>query len=333
MAITRITRYLSLHRSKTFFTSFFAVILTFSTVSNADASRNGVLKPENPYAIGFTFNLDGAQHICSGALISPTFIVTAAHCVVNSKGEQSTDYFFTAPGVALDAPVDLAIRQPKAIKAYLPPGFVLTEDGDNFDIAFIQLDIPLATKGFIKVATSADLESVNSSYPLKGYGIGAVYETGVHYSQFAREYSLLWNKAKNAQNTVQLNSTDSVSCTGDSGGPIVLTKTDGTELLIGVMSGAARVVDHCGTKDASGNYTMKVTYAYPYVNLVESILNTPVATMSPKPSTSPKPTPTSKPKPANYKITCVKGKTKKYVTGTNPKCPFGYKQTAKARIS
>jgi hypothetical protein len=27
------------------------------------------------------------------------------------------------------------------------------------------------------------------------------------------------------------------------------------------------------------------------------------------------------------KITCVKGKTKKLVTGTNPKCPSGYKKS------
>ncbi|MFM8447985.1 MAG: hypothetical protein ACKN92_07475, partial [Candidatus Nanopelagicaceae bacterium] len=47
----------------------------------------------------------------------------------------------------------------------------------------------------------------------------------------------------------------------------------------------------------------------------------------------PKPTPTPTVKPKIYKITCVKGKIKKYITGTNPKCPVGYKQSAKTLIS
>ena len=41
------------------------------------------------------------------------------------------------------------------------------------------------------------------------------------------------------------------------------------------------------------------------------------------------------PKPVvkSYKITCVKGKVTKYVTGANPKCAAGYKQTKKVLVT
>ena len=69
---------------------------------------------------------------------------------------------------------------------------------------------------------------------------------------------------------------------------------------------------------------MRVTKVHPYMDLVAAALAAPTPTATP--STS------AKPVVKKYKITCVKGKVKKFVTGTAPKCPTGYKQTAKVLV-
>jgi hypothetical protein len=50
------------------------------------------------------------------------------------------------------------------------------------------------------------------------------------------------------------------------------------------------------------------------------------ATASPKPKVTVKPNPTPTKAAPKKTITCVKGPSTKKVTGTNPKCPAGYKQ-------
>ena len=82
----------------------------------------------------------------------------------------------------------------------------------------------------------------------------------------------------------------------------------GEEILLAVMSGAARVVDECGTVGPDGDYTMQATVVDTYMYLIKNVVP------------SPAPTPTKK----TIKINCYKGKVKKVVIGTNPKCPKGY---------
>ncbi|MGI9198145.1 MAG: trypsin-like serine protease [Candidatus Nanopelagicaceae bacterium] len=281
-----------------------------ASFSPAHASRGGTEKRDTPFAIGYTFTVGGIDQVCSGSLVTSTLVVTAAHCVTDTAGNKSTNYVFAGPGVALDAPINPA-TQPKVLKVYTAPGFVLTEENDRDDIAFIQLDKPLATKGFIRIATAAEVATIMNNAELKGYGYGDIYETNEPYSRFARWYPVNWNSTV-ASNTVQISSTTASACSGDSGGPITMTLPSGEEVLVAVMSGASQVVNNCGTA-TNGSFIMRVTTVNPYVNLIQSLL--------------------VKPKPKTYKITCVKGKTKKFVTGTNPKCPSGYKQTAKVLIT
>ena len=91
----------------------------------------------------------------------------------------------------------------------------------------------------------------------------------------------------------------------------------GEEVLVAAMSGAAAVVNRCGTP-VNGLFTMRVTLVNPYLYLATDYNKIPTAP------------PTTKAK--TYKITCVKGKVKKFFGGTNPKCPAGYKLTAKVLI-
>lgn len=286
----------------------------------ASASRGGTEVKSNTFSIGYTFSLGGIDQVCSGALLSGTILVTAAHCVMDSKGNKSSGYIFAPPGTAMDAPINPSISYPKIVRIYTVDGFVLTESNAKDDIAFIQVDKPFTTKGFIRVATADEIAAIADKSDINGYGFGDVYETGALYSNYARSYPLKWNGTSSSTNTFEITSPNATACSGDSGGPITAKLASGEEVLIAVMSGAAGVVNHCGTA-TNGIYTMRVTKVHPYMDLVAAALAVPT------------PTPSVKPVVKKYKITCVKGKVKKFVTGTAPKCPTGYKQTAKVTIS
>jgi secreted trypsin-like serine protease len=145
----------------------------------------------------------------------------------------------------------------------------------------------------------------------KGYGFGAVPELNMGYSVYAREYHIHWNAPKVfPASTIHLNSDIASACTGDSGGPITTVLPTGEEILLAVMSGAARVINECGTVDAQGNYTMQATVVDTYISLIRAVLV----------ASTPSPAPTKK----IITINCYKGKIKKVVSGTNPKCPKGY---------
>lgn len=329
MGTTNRTGLFSRRRSNLAIIAAFLLLFSVLLPSAAMASRGGTEVKNNPFSIGYSFSLGGVEQVCSGAILSPTIIVTAAHCVVDTKGNKSSNYIFAPPGVSMDAPIDPSVSYPKVIRVFTVDGYVLTEANTKDDIAFLQLDKPIVKDGFIRVATSAEISSLNDKAELNGYGFGDVYETNEPYSKYARQYPIQWNQTKFIGNGSEVNSTNSSACSGDSGGPITAKLASGEEVLIAVMSGAAGVVNGCGTP-TNGVFTMRVTTVDPYLYLVKSLLNAAAPVASPSPTPSPTKTIA---KPITYKITCIKGKTKKYVTGTNPKCPSGYKQTAKIRIS
>jgi secreted trypsin-like serine protease len=300
-------------RKKLFTATALSFALALSMPLASYGSKGGVERPKNTFTVGMTFKADGLDRICSGALIAATIVVTAGHCVYDKNGAVGTDYYFTKPGVALDAPIDPTAKKIKILKAFSKPGFSVNTPGLPDDITFIQLDSPLATSGFIRVASHAEVATLKDNEIAKGYGFGAVFETGAKYAIYPREYHIHWQASKEVPPTmIRLNSDEATACVGDSGGPITTVLPSGEEILLAVMSGAARVVDDCGTVDSEGNYTMQASVVETYISLIKDVVTTP----TPKPT----PTPTKK----IIKINCYKGKIKKVVSGTNPKCPKGY---------
>lgn len=282
-----------------------AAAIAIAGIPPAQASMGGTLVPDNSFSIGYTFSQNGIDQVCSGVIVSPIIIATAAHCIVDPNGNKSSNFIFAAPGVALDAPINPAVRKPSVVKIFSSTG----------DIVFIQLDIPIATKGAIRVASTDEVTALTHQSEVMGYGFGKVFETGDHYSPYVRRYPLIWNADHDASNTLVITSKTATACVGDSGGAITAILPSGEEVLVAVMKGAASVVNGCATP-VNGLYTMLATAVHPYLDLITEILATPVTT----------PTPTGSAAPKKTKILCVKGKSKKYVYAVKPQCPKGYKK-------
>lgn len=291
-----------------------ALFIASQLITPANASRGGVETRTNTFVIGFTYEVAGSEYVCSGIGISPTILLTAAHCVIDKNKEKSTNYIFTQPGKEIDAAIDPSIVQPKILQIITGPNFRINGTNDGDDIAFIQFDKPIMKTGFINLASEQDLRALTNSSVLSGYGYGAVYETGAPYSSNPRQYKLNWKAIDATQPLPKLQELaheSTTACSGDSGGPITMKSASGEELLVGVMSGAASVIDACGTKGTDNLFHMRITVLAPYLDLVNGIY-TPGEQMKYNAAK------------VSKKIVCVKGKIKKTVTGTNPKCPKGY---------
>jgi hypothetical protein len=282
---------------------FLVLTLLFSSslITAAQASRGGVEDPNNRFTVGFTYNDGSIPSVCSGILIAPTIIVTARHCVRNDSGVDGSGYVFTNPGNRVDG-----------LGAGAKISRVVISDED---LAFIILDIALKGAEYLKVADMATIAAISDLTPLSGYGYGAVFETSEPYSPLVRKYALDWRsggKDPKFNNTYELTSKSSSACRGDSGGPVIVTLGNGERALVAVISGAANVQNACGTLGSDGLYRMRVTLVSPYLSLVPEYTGVPLA--------EPAPTPTKK----TVKITCIKGKVTKVISGSKPKCPKGY---------
>lgn len=305
--------FLSLRQSKAVFSSFLvAALLTPFLPSSAHASRNGIEEPTNAFTVGITFKFGLEEQLCSGVMLNPTLVVTAAHCVISPTGEVGTNYYFTVPGVALDAAIDPRIIQPRVIKVFTDPAFSPLDSNNLNDIAFLLLDKPLQSKIYLKFASKAELYALTESSTVAGYGYGRVFETDQPYSIYPRKYELMWRALDTStiwSNTFAISSESASPCRGDSGGPIVATLPDGKELLIGVLSGAQNVKGGCASQDKDGKFYIRLTAGFPFLPLISSLYS---------PTAIPQPT-------KKVTIRCKKGSITKKVTAVKPVCPKGYK--------
>lgn len=272
------------------------------------ASKGGVEQVGNQFVVGFTFLDNGTPSLCNGALVAPTVIATARHCVVNEQGIFATNYVFSAPGARLDAPID-GTKVPTGInRLVIPQQSPVTGIDSRLDLAFIITNRPFTSGKPILFATPQQIAELSEVSSIAGYGYGAVYETGEKYSSLPRKFDLSWRGISLTEGTTsmyELLSEETAACKGDSGGPITAKLSDGREVLVGVISGAAETVEGCGTKLSDNYYRSRITLTHPYVAQI------PPSALSSSPKSK--------------KIVCVKGTKKRVVTGVNPKCPKGFK--------
>jgi len=177
---------------------------------------------------------------CSGALWKPRIVVTAAHCVVTAGSTQvvaPSQVLVFRPGINRNN------ARPSAIGTHIvsPEGYRNSQDGfvNPNDIAFIVLDVELATPAISRLASEAEVSAMIASgtpMPFYGYGLtsfqGEISPIPFALNQRPLAYAgsnryLFGTTAKNRG-----------ACQGDSGGPVVGTFQNEL-LLIGPIAGGS----------------------------------------------------------------------------------------------
>lgn len=222
------------------FTLIFLLSLGVIPVDNANAIYKGTSALGSPYVVQVTSPIGS----CSGILVQPQVLATAAHCVVDSAGQpvSASSVGIYSPGV--DTSKNRIVS--KGYQIFFPSGYVShpTETRPN-DIAFIALDQAVNSSITIKLANyemTQSLISKGATFLQFGYGnISLGTRTSTPQQIVARPTTQKnYRSYGGYQRTYidYLSDESGSTCPGDSGGPVI-AESDGVTYLVSIHNGAS----------------------------------------------------------------------------------------------
>ncbi len=195
------------------------------------------------------------QRFCTGTLIGPEHLVTAAHCLKDVKSPDELRLGFGTQGTVIDALKVTAFRLHPQFTSISADSNGIREQAFN-DVAVIKFKGNLQ-KGMVPVAL-AQPENIGAGMPviLSGYG---AYNTGDRQLRPLSTARLQLASLRSDIRELQLESgTGKGACFGDSGGPTFIQGEGGSCLfLVGSTTGPGRNTDlSC---EAGGGTLMDLT--------------------------------------------------------------------------
>lgn len=259
-------------------------------IPDAYAINNGTMAETAPYVVSVTKeDADGNRYgVCSGSLIAPRIVVTAGHCVTDKSGVTTKNVWVSPPGARwkehsesgkqwriLEGTTSVAesraiYERYRVVSIKITPSYnSSTNFVEDDDIAFLVLSqaLPFDNKLFLPSDEETE-DFIRNRLAVSIYGYGQ--------TKFNDSLSLvpmtatmrLDSRSVRVINSANLSSATSDSCSGDSGGPVIVTFGE-KQYLIGVISGGTHADSgpECSKRDGYGRYGTLITLVTKYANL------------------------------------------------------------------
>ncbi|MHB8875530.1 MAG: S1 family peptidase [Myxococcaceae bacterium] len=196
-------------------------------LAHRSAIVGGTFDPGDPAVVALMagYSVSQSQQYCTGTLVAPQTVLTAAHCI-NAYG--TSPAYFVVFGPNADAPT--ADRQ--VIAQFKNPGYT-GSSGAGHDDGVLKLASPVLTVTPIEINPVAMTQAM-VGLPIRHIGYGSTSGAGSGNGQ-KREVTYALRRVEPYE--IESGATGKQTCGGDSGGPALMVTPGSTqERVVGTIS-------------------------------------------------------------------------------------------------